>query len=496
MLLCRLRTQKAIIAFIFIATLFGIHFFPLTAQAACCVCQINDLQPSGVKKENLVQNICFATLSSDACDGPVIFPFTAPFSRLPIKVGGSKVTVIGVKTQNGAYYKCSLQPSGQCAGQCPDVKESVQAFVPSGGGELKVYIAPSKRDPILFRPQVSIPGTRFLANMKPGTGIPLTSKTIGEYIAGLYYFIIASIGLLAVIGIMIGGFQYLIAGGSPEKITTAKSSITGAITGLIIALTSYLLFSTINPNLVNFDQALTALEDVKSQATNINMNFGPQACVETEKKLLSIADSSIWGTAPIRVDNDQVEQPPRLMSQVIAKLNDEKLEKWLKGENSWKDQKVKFTLVINSAYRSMENQAGLRGCYDYSVSTTPVSCPYNCTGCNKAAAPGCDAPHQAGYAVDVCLEISIGTLPSGVINDAACDMLNRNFTPPNGTPPTGPVVKEFQAKMNEVGLDRFCEEWWHFESGTDLGTHQSSHCKPGVYTVGGQGSGDKEVIPP
>src|SRR3990167_7392496 len=223
MLHYRLRTQKAIIAFIFIATLFGIHFFPLTAQAACCKCEINDLQPKGIKKDQLVANICYTTLTAlDTCEKTQ--DYKAEMSIDDALAMGkeytNKVTIQGVKTQNGAYYKCSLQKDGQCAGQCPDVKESVQAFVPSGGGELKVYIAPSKRDPILFRPQVSIPGTRFLANMKPGTGIPLTSKTIGEYIAGLYYFIIASIGLLAVIGIMIGGFQYFIAGGPPEKITT------------------------------------------------------------------------------------------------------------------------------------------------------------------------------------------------------------------------------------------------------------------------------------
>ncbi|MFA4873166.1 MAG: hypothetical protein WC659_04495 [Patescibacteria group bacterium] len=501
MLYCRLRIQKVILSIIFITGIVGIHFFPLAASAQCCVCQLNDPQAAesnallgqNVKTDDKVKNICFSGLQPGECGQTLIYESYTGAKQNIVSAGSVKgeITVKGVKTQNGLYYACNYQDPGQCA--CPDVKQSVQAFVPSGGGELKVYIEPKPREAIKFKPQISIPGTDFVA----GRSIDLSSKTIGEYIAGLYYFIIASIGLLAVIGIMIGGFQYLMAGGSPEKITSAKSTIMGAITGLIIALTSYLLFYTINPRLVEFDTALSTLEDVKSQATNVNMNFGPQACTKTESSpnFLSIADPTVFPKAPIRVDNSQVEQPPRLMSQVIAKLNNKKLEDWLKGENSWKSSNVKFTLVINSAYRSMANQAGLRGCYDYSV-PTPPSCPYSCTGCNKAAVPSCDAPHQAGYAVDVCLEISSGILPSGVINDAACNMLTRAYTPPSGTPPTGPVVKEFQAKMNEVGLDRFCEEWWHFESGQDLGTHQSSHCPPGVYTVGGQNSGDNEVITP
>ncbi len=330
---------------------------------------------------------------------------------------------------------------------------------------MKVYIDPKPREAIKFKPQVSIPGTNFTA----GKSIDLSSKTIGEYIAGLYYFIIASIGLLAVIGIMIGGFQYLVAGGSPEKITSAKSTIMGAITGLIIALTSYLIFYTINPRLVEFDQALSTLDknSITGQGVNINMNFGPQACVETEKKLLSIADSSIWGTAPIRVGGG-VEPPPRLMSQIVAKLKDPELVKWLDSLN--------LTLVITSAYRTMANQAGLRGCYDYKESTTssPAGCPYQCSSCNQAATPSCDAPHQTGFAVDVCIEA-----PAVVANNAPCNQITQSHKPTDG------IALELQKQMYDAGLDRFCKEWWHFESGQDLGTHASSHCDPGEYVCPG-----------
>jgi hypothetical protein len=51
---------------------------------------------------------------------------------------------------------------------------------------------------------------------------------------------------------MIGGVRWLTAGGNPSAVKDAQSWITGAITGLIIGLASYLILYQINPNLVIF----------------------------------------------------------------------------------------------------------------------------------------------------------------------------------------------------------------------------------------------------
>lgn len=76
---------------------------------------------------------------------------------------------------------------------------------------------------------------------------------IGEYIAALYKYAIGITGVLAGFMIVIAGLIWLTAGGSAEKVGTAKSYIEGALVGLVIALTSYTLLYAINPKLTEFD---------------------------------------------------------------------------------------------------------------------------------------------------------------------------------------------------------------------------------------------------
>ena len=72
-----------------------------------------------------------------------------------------------------------------------------------------------------------------------------------QYISQLYQWSISVTGILAGIMIMIGGLLYLTAGGSPERVSNAKSYISNALIGLILALSSYFLLQTVNPALLN-----------------------------------------------------------------------------------------------------------------------------------------------------------------------------------------------------------------------------------------------------
>lgn len=76
---------------------------------------------------------------------------------------------------------------------------------------------------------------------------------IGDYIVGVYKYAIGIAGILATIVMMIGGFIWLMAGGNQSRISEAKAWIGASLTGLIIALSSYLILYQVNPNLVKFD---------------------------------------------------------------------------------------------------------------------------------------------------------------------------------------------------------------------------------------------------
>lgn len=78
-----------------------------------------------------------------------------------------------------------------------------------------------------------------------------TFKHFGEFIQFIYKYAVWAAGILAVLMIMIAGFQWATSGGSPEKITSAKKRIGGAMMGLFLAVMSFVILNTINPYLVN-----------------------------------------------------------------------------------------------------------------------------------------------------------------------------------------------------------------------------------------------------
>ncbi len=94
--------------------------------------------------------------------------------------------------------------------------------------------------------------TDFVATGDPGDRY-LLIPWLGEYIAAIYKYAIGITGVLAGIMIVVAGLLWLTAGGDAGRISTAKGYIEGAMVGLVIALTSYVLLYAINPKLTEFD---------------------------------------------------------------------------------------------------------------------------------------------------------------------------------------------------------------------------------------------------
>lgn len=78
-------------------------------------------------------------------------------------------------------------------------------------------------------------------------------------------------GILAMLMIVIGGVQYVAAGaaGNPENVKDATNRIVMALGGLALALSSWLILNTINPNLLNFELNLTgdSFKPLESQSS-------------------------------------------------------------------------------------------------------------------------------------------------------------------------------------------------------------------------------------
>lgn len=128
--------------------------------------------------------------------------------------------------------------------------------------------------------QVAIPGL----NLTKGNAIQCTTdangkKTcnfpwIGEYIAGVYKYAIGIVGILAAVVLMVGGVLWIVAGGNATTIGEAKAWIGASLTGLVIALTSYLILYQVNPALVGFNdlkiQFVEKIPDIEPESNDGN----------------------------------------------------------------------------------------------------------------------------------------------------------------------------------------------------------------------------------
>ncbi len=75
---------------------------------------------------------------------------------------------------------------------------------------------------------------------------------IFQYLVLLYRWCVGVGGMLAAVMMMIGGVQYMTAGGDMSKVSKGKERITNAVIGLAACLGSYLLLNTVNPGLISF----------------------------------------------------------------------------------------------------------------------------------------------------------------------------------------------------------------------------------------------------
>ncbi|MEK7519386.1 MAG: C39 family peptidase [Patescibacteria group bacterium] len=88
----------------------------------------------------------------------------------------------------------------------------------------------------------------------PGAPTPKTTATLlPDYVKYVFNFGIIIFGLI-VLGVLVaGGIKYLLSTGKPEALQEAKNQILAAFLGIIVLLSSYLILTTINPQLVIFN---------------------------------------------------------------------------------------------------------------------------------------------------------------------------------------------------------------------------------------------------
>ena len=222
--------------------------------------------------------------------------------------------------------------------------------------------------------------------LEVGIGSYREATDLIDYITKAYQFLISASGILAACMIVFHGSAWILAAGGSEAITNAKAGITSALTGLGIALFSFFLLNTINPELVTFEFAMPEL------------NFS-SFCDECG----GVEGSCDFGIA-LASKSPDLAKLYTYTSSVKEKCMDKELfDYFVKAlERLEKDSRYDdMTFDVSSVFRSSEKQRFLYECYLNKRETG--DCAEGCGSCNPANNPDSSNPsaHQQGKAIDI-----------------------------------------------------------------------------------------------
>jgi len=91
-----------------------------------------------------------------------------------------------------------------------------------------------------YRPMENIPGTEDIS-------------TFPRYIEAIFRFAVWTIGIAALLMLIIGGYTYITSAGNTSSMEKAKEIIRDAILGVLAVILAYLLLFVINPDLVDIN---------------------------------------------------------------------------------------------------------------------------------------------------------------------------------------------------------------------------------------------------
>ena len=297
------------------------------------------------------------------------------------------------------------------------------------------------------------------------------SAGFGDYAVRIIRIVIGLMGVLAVIMVVFGGIQYMISSSGGEK-GAGKERMTNAIYGLILALSSYMILNTINPNLVNLKVTipqgeLTMYNDddrlsMSETAAGEDLPPGPPGPVTPAGKTVALCSDYATCKALCTSTNNGTTYngsppPPGILDPalavpisgiplvsggcrnctasagVISALN--KLKPTIDSLIASKSiPNRSYTFQINSAYRPVKDQIRLMCANgDVTINKTVVD--------HTIAFPG-TSKHGVGYAVDV--GFSWDSKPT----------VNCGSAFNEGT---------IEKIMTAAGFARLKKEAWHFE---------------------------------
>lgn len=138
----------------------------------------------------------------------------------------------------------------RCQAQCMEkVQSAGGTFISSEARSEAVEETPPAAEPSPIIPRLSVPIPNLSFTKPVFEDGSVSVNFIGQYIIGIYRWLIGVAAVFAVVMIMVGGIQYML-GATGKGAKEGMERIKNAIVGFVILLASYLLLYTVNPQLV------------------------------------------------------------------------------------------------------------------------------------------------------------------------------------------------------------------------------------------------------
>lgn len=212
--------------------LFGVfvaHAPAMAANTPLCVCT------------NAAQTTCRSFSPGDA-GAPQVFP-DAPscLSFCQRNLGDDEATFGFLANPEPAQRASSIE-------DCKNISKATELNNQASNATSSVSSTASfARQFVVPVLNVPIPGLSFTAPFKKGSNI--VSNFFAIYVDALYKFLLGTSIAVAIVMLMIGGFQYTLGATSQGQIEAAKTRINNALIGLVLLMGSAILLYLVNPQL-------------------------------------------------------------------------------------------------------------------------------------------------------------------------------------------------------------------------------------------------------
>lgn len=329
--------------------------------------------------------------------------------------------------------------------------------------------ATPKTNPIVPKLEVEIPGLEF----SPVTELAgeVHVNFLGDYIAGLYKYLIGISAIIAIVFVMIGGFQWALSAGVPSQLSSAKTRMKNAVTGLVLLLMVILILEIVNPELTRFDPLMLrfvqavpleakddagdiapegSLQDVQEDTGGKFFN-GERLCQTKDacvKWCDENLDSNSWPTA-----NKKTIEPSRtviipesagIKNTSRIRATPEFIDALKRAGEIAVSKNPKYAIHVRSGFRDLKTQIKL---------VCDLARSGNIEEVNKigeiVAYPG-GSNHGSGAAIDIRLYEDAKLLVTSSSKQQASPLFKDGAR----------ILAEI---MGEAGFVRYAKEIWHFE---------------------------------